>query len=62
MDIAAMSVALENQQVQSDASLQVMSKTKDYMEEQGEQLVDMLQSSQKNISHPDLGKSVDISV
>lgn len=62
MNIAAMSVVLANQQVQADASLKVMLKAKDLMEQQGEQLVDMLQMPQANVSHPTLGQSFDVSV
>lgn len=62
MDIAAMSIGLHTQQVQADASLKVMSKTKNMMEQQGEQLVEMLQASQPAASHPSLGKAIDVSV
>jgi len=62
MDVAAMSMMLNNQQVKADASLKVMSKTKNLMEQQGEQLVEMLQSPQAPVPHPTSGNSVDVSV
>lgn len=62
MDVAAMSVMLHNQQLQADAGLKVMSKAKNLMEQQGEQLVEMLQTSEATTPHPTSGKSIDVSV
>lgn len=62
MDVGAMSVVLSNQQVRADASLAIMNKVKGVMEQQGQQLVEMLQQPQASSAapHPSLGSSVDI--
>lgn len=62
MDIAAVSIGINNQHVHADASLKVMSKAKNVMEQQGEQLMEMLQTSQANVPHPNLGNAIDVSV
>ncbi|MUK89688.1 putative motility protein [Ornithinibacillus sp. L9] len=61
MDIAAMSVVMNQAQVRSDASLAVMGNVKDLMEQQGAQLKEMLQQS-VSAPHPSLGKQLDIQV
>lgn len=60
MDIAAMSVVMANHQVKSAASLAVMGNIKKFAEQQGQQLVEMLQSA--DAPHPTHGKSVDIQI
>ncbi|MFC4558036.1 YjfB family protein [Virgibacillus kekensis] len=63
MDVAAMSVAMSSHHVQSQASLAVMSNVKNVMEQQGQQLMEMLQQPQAvSASHPSLGSSVDLKV
>ncbi|WP_337019771.1 YjfB family protein [Oceanobacillus massiliensis] len=58
MDIAAMSVAMASSQVRSDASLAVMDNVMDVSEQQGLQLLEMLQ--EPAAAHPTLGNSIDI--
>ncbi|HLS09903.1 YjfB family protein [Lentibacillus sp.] len=61
MDVAAASVVMANQQVRADASLAVMKNAKNTAEQQGQQLIEMLNQSQvPSASHPTLGKAVDI--
>jgi len=62
MDIAAMSVVMANHQVRADASLAVMNNVKDMLEQQGLQLVEMLQQTSSHAQHPSLGNVIDISV
>jgi len=63
MDIATLSVVMANHQVRSDASLAIMNQTKNLMEEQGNQLVEMLHhSTNTSVSHPTLGSKVDLKV
>ncbi|WP_339226551.1 YjfB family protein [Oceanobacillus sp. FSL K6-2867] len=58
MDIAAMSVVMANQQVRTDASMAVMDNIMDVAEQQGLQLMDMLQDSTP--THPTLGNRIDV--
>lgn len=58
MDIAAMSMAQASTQLQTEASMKVMSNVKDVMNQQGEQMIDMLSSA--TATHPTLGQSIDI--
>lgn len=60
MDIAALSVAKSQASVAQAASLQVMSMTKDMAQQQGQQMAEMLKSA--SAPHPNLGRSLDISV
>ncbi len=60
MDIAAMSVVSSNQQVRADASLAVMKNAKGLMEQQGQQLIEMMQTPQASAPHPSLGSSIDV--
>ncbi|WP_217586431.1 YjfB family protein [Lentibacillus saliphilus] len=62
MDIAALSVMMANQHVKADAGVLIMNRTKSLMEQQGNQLIDMLQQSGTPAPHPDLGKQIDVSV
>ncbi|MEN2767326.1 YjfB family protein [Ornithinibacillus xuwenensis] len=62
MDIAAMSVVMSNSQLRSDASLAIMANVKNLMQQQGNQLTEMLNQSVPQVSHPTLGKSVDIQI
>ncbi|MFD1036824.1 YjfB family protein [Virgibacillus byunsanensis] len=63
MDVAAMSIALSNHQVKSESSLAVMSNVKGLAEQQGQQLVDMLQQSTGTpASHPSLGNRLDVKI
>lgn len=61
MDIAAMSVVMANHQVRGDASLAVMNNVKDVVEQQGQQLIEMLQQT-SSPRHPALGNIIDISI
>ncbi|QKY71723.1 putative motility protein [Lentibacillus sp. CBA3610] len=63
MDVAAMSVAMSNQQVRSEAQMAVMDNVKHVAEQQGAQLVEMLNQSQgPSAPHPSLGNAVDMKV
>lgn len=59
MDIAGMSVAMKQQQLQSNASMAVMNHSKQVAEQDGEQLINMMEDSMP--AHPTLGNSIDIS-
>ncbi|WP_017813620.1 MULTISPECIES: YjfB family protein [Paenibacillus] len=56
MDIPALSMAMSQASVAQAAGIQVMSLSKDMMEQQGQQMAQMLQQA----PHPNLGKSLDI--
>lgn len=60
MDIAAMSVIMANQQVKVDAGLAVMSNVKNVAEQQGEQLIEMLETAVPSAPHPAKGQSIDL--
>ena len=60
MDIAALSMAMSQITAAQSASLQVMSMTKDMAQQQGQQMTEMLKSV--SVPHPNLGRSLDISV
>lgn len=53
-----MSVVMANQQVRTDASMAVMDNIMDVAEQQGLQLMDMLQDSTP--THPTLGNRIDV--
>lgn len=56
-----MSVVMSNQQVRSDAGLAVMNNVKQVAEQQGEQLMEMLNQSQSaSVPHPSLGNTIDM--
>lgn len=60
MDIAALSVVMANNQVKADASLAVMNHVKDLIQQQGEHLVDMMETpSGRSAPHPTLGLKID---
>jgi len=60
MDIAALSVAMANQQVRSQAGLAVMNNVKNVMEQDGSQLIEMLNQANPPAAHPSKGIQVDI--
>lgn len=60
MDVAALSIAMANQQTRTDAGLAMMNRTKQVMEQQGLQLVEMLEQSGAKPPHPSLGSNLDI--
>jgi len=64
LDIAALSVVLANHQLKTQASIAVMNHAKNFAELQGQQLVDLLKSSQisPTPSHPSLGTQIDVKV
>jgi len=62
MDIAAMSVVMSHNQTKTDASLAIMNQTKNLVEQQGQQLVDMLKQSTTSTDHPSLGSTIDLKV
>ncbi|SES87528.1 Putative motility protein [Oceanobacillus limi] len=62
MDVAAMSVAMSQNQVRSDASVALMDKMMNTMEQQGAQLTDMLQQSVSDAPHPSIGNQIDLQV
>ncbi|MCG7375393.1 YjfB family protein [Paenibacillus sp. ACRSA] len=59
MDIAALSVVMSQASVKQSAGLQVMSMSKDMVQQQGQQMTEMLKSA---APHPNLGGTLDISV
>lgn len=59
MDIAALSVVMSQQQVRADAGTAIMSNVKDVAEQQGEQLLDMLDTPVASAPHPSKGQSID---
>jgi len=60
MDIAALSVVMSQQQVKTDASIAIMKQAKDVMQNEGEQLIEMIEESA--VPHPNLGHQVDVKV
>ncbi|WP_404455664.1 YjfB family protein [Oceanobacillus kapialis] len=60
MDIAALSMAMANQQVRSNAGLAVMDNSMKMMEQQGEDLMKMLQQEAPSAPHPSLGNQIDL--
>lgn len=60
MDIAALSVVMANQQVRSQASLAVMNNAKEVMEQEGAQLIEMLNQSNPPAAHPSKGMQIDV--
>jgi hypothetical protein len=60
MDIAAMSVIMAHQQIRTDASVAIMNNVKDLVQQQGRQLIEMLEQSGSPAPHPSLGKTIDI--
>lgn len=59
VDIAAMSMVNSQAQVKAQASLKVMANVKDVMNQQGEHLIEMLQTSNP-APHPTHGNKVDV--
>lgn len=57
MDIAAISMAMSNTQLKQQSSLAMMDKVKGEAEEQGNQMVEMLEQS---APHPNLGNRIDL--
>lgn len=60
MDIAALSMAMANQHVRSNAGIAVMDNSMKMMEQQGQGLVQMLQQESPVAPHPSLGKQIDL--
>jgi galactitol-specific phosphotransferase system IIB component len=58
MDIAALSVAMSSTRFVQNASIAVMDNIKNVAEQQGSQLLDMMQESLPE--HPTLGNQIDI--
>ncbi|UOQ48283.1 YjfB family protein [Gracilibacillus caseinilyticus] len=56
MDIAAMSIAMNQANVKQQASISLMGKAMDQAETQSNSMIKMLESSM----HPHLGKNIDI--
>ncbi|MGM8211389.1 YjfB family protein [Virgibacillus sp. W0430] len=59
MDIAAMSILMANQNVRINAQTAVLTHAKQHAQQQGNQIVEMLQQSAPKVEHPSLGKTVD---
>ncbi|MFA1822479.1 YjfB family protein [Virgibacillus oceani] len=59
MDIAALSVVMANQQVRSQAGMAVMDNAKKVMEQDGAQLIEMLNQSPP-VQHPSKGMQIDV--
>ncbi|MGM0370130.1 MAG: YjfB family protein [Bacillota bacterium] len=63
MDAAARSTIMEHQQLMYDSSIKTAGMAKDQMEQQGENILKLLGSTEINqSSHPHKGQNVDISV
>ncbi|MDD4601138.1 hypothetical protein SDC9_09157 [bioreactor metagenome] len=62
MDIAALSVISTQTSTQNAASIMVLKKSMAMAEQNGQGLVNLIQSSGPSISLPYLGKNVDISI
>jgi len=62
MDIAKMSIVLNNHQLRQNASLAMMNHTKQLLQQQGDQLVEMLEQSTTSAPHPTHGNVIDVSV
>lgn len=62
MDIAALSVVSAQTSAQNAASIMLMRKTMDTMEQNGQGVINLLQSVSPAVSLPHLGNSVDISI
>ncbi|GAF65675.1 YjfB family protein [Alkalihalobacillus trypoxylicola] len=64
MDIAMLSIALNQNQVQSQASLSLMKKTLGEVEQQGEAIKKLMSTADvrmiQSIAEPHLGQSIDI--
>lgn len=60
MDVAALSVAMSNHQLKNDVGLAMMSNIKDLMNDQGQQLIKMLDQANSPAPHPTLGHTIDI--
>ncbi len=56
MDIAALSIAMAQSRVQSQASVQLAAKVMDTAKVQGSELIKMMEQS----VNPDIGRSIDI--
>lgn len=62
MDINVVSSIMASHHLRSEVSIAVMDKTKNVMEQQGEQLLDMLQQTDSKEPHPTHGNTVDIQI
>lgn len=60
MDIAALSIGLANHQVRSDAGVAMMRNVMQTMEQQGLDLINLLQTSPVSAKHPSLGNAIDV--
>ncbi|MPN59532.1 hypothetical protein SDC9_207253 [bioreactor metagenome] len=61
MDIAALSIVSTQASAQNAASIMVLKKSMDTLEQNGQGLVNLINASAPIISPPHLGKSIDIS-
>lgn len=59
MDIAAISMALSQNQIRQDASLAIMDKSLGNMKSNGNGLIQMLEQSTPAAPHPTLGNVID---
>ncbi|MGI6093369.1 MAG: putative motility protein [Veillonellaceae bacterium] len=62
MDIAALSIISSQASAQNDASILILRKTMDTMEQNGQGLVNLINTSMPIISPPHLGNNVDINI
>lgn len=62
MDIAALSIISSQASAQNDASIMILRKAMDTMEQNGQGLVNLINASAPVISPPHLGQSIDISI
>ncbi|RDW20573.1 YjfB family protein [Oceanobacillus chungangensis] len=62
MDIAALSVAMTQSQLQTEAGFALMDKVMNLSEQQSVQLNDMLGQSVIHLTHPSLGTQLDLRI
>lgn len=62
MDIAALSVISTQSSTQNAASIMIMKKTMDTMVQDGQGVINLLQSTAPSASLPHIGKNIDISI
>ncbi|MBM7551729.1 YjfB family protein [Thalassobacillus pellis] len=60
MDIAAMSVIMNQAQLKQNAGIALMDKAMNQMEAQGAGMLEMIQSQAPAPAHPDLGAKIDM--
>jgi|GEM_PF-6702044 len=62
MDVAALSIALSNTQVQRDASIAVMQKAMQAFTQQSTDLVELMTTPSPSAPHPVVGNRIDTQI